>query len=512
LETEDLLIEQLKRYGKSNRYPFHMPGHKRQIHGVTEEFPNPYSIDITEIEGFDNLHHSEGILKRSMEFAAQAYGADKTFYLINGSSSGILSAIHGVTSYNSKIIIGRNCHKSAYHGIILNNLNPVYIYPQIIEKMWINGGYFINSVENALEENPDVKAVLLVSPTYEGIVSDIKKIAEIVHKKQIPLIIDEAHGAHFSFGRSLFPASALDCGADIVIQSLHKTLPSFTQTAVIHVKSKYVDVERLEWYLQVYQSSSPSYILMAGIEKCIFEMYKWGEQYFTAFGIKLKSLRKRLGKMKHLRILDASVAEGCGVYDLDLSKIVVSCRGLSITGVELAEILREKYDLEMEMWGADYVVAITTISDTNQGLERLEKAFLEIDESLYGIFEERNREVCRNIDKNINERMNAKIFRESDKNILKNIGTEEKRWLKGPEIVMTLKTAMERKFETLSIEKCAGHVSREFVYLYPPGIPIVVPGERVSEEMAKEIYKYKKMGFSVQGMADKRAEYLQVIV
>lgn len=495
MKREELLIERLKKYGESDMYPFHMPGHKRSSQGVLGKFPDPYSIDITEIEGFDNLNHPEGILKKSMEFAAEVYGADKTYYLINGSSGGILSAVSGVISSNEKIIVGRNCHKSVYHGSILKKSKTIYIYPQILNKLWISGGISEKDVEKVLEENPDAKAVLVVSPTYEGIVSDIQKIAAIVHRKDIPLIVDEAHGAHFSFGGSLFPMSALDCGADIVIQSLHKTLPSFTQTAVLHVKSKYVDIERLEWYLQVYQSSSPSYVLMSGIESCIFEMYKNGDKYFAEFIPKLRALRKRFAEMKCLRILDDSVKGSYGVYDLDQSKIVISCKGLSITGVDLARILREKYNLEMEMCGVNYVVAITTFLDMNEGLDRLKRALLEIDKELYKREEGKNYEV--------------------DENIYKYLGQdwkEDDNWWaeKQPEIVTTLADAMERDFQTLEISKSTGYVSAEFVYLYPPGIPIVAPGERINRDISEKICWYKKMGLPVQGMADKKADYLRV--
>ena len=183
MDREKLLLERLKNYRDSGRYPFHMPGHKRQDKGFLREFPNPFSIDITEIEGFDNLHHPEGILRESMEWAARIYGADKSYYLINGSSGGILSAICGTVPPGGKIIIARNCHKSAYHGVILNNLKTEAIYPQIVEKLWINGEISANNVEKVLDDHSDVKAVMVVSPTYEGIVSNIHEIAKIVHKK-----------------------------------------------------------------------------------------------------------------------------------------------------------------------------------------------------------------------------------------------------------------------------------------------------------------------------------------
>lgn len=166
MDRESLLLERLKRYGQSENYPFHMPGHKRQCKDFLGEFPNPFSIDITEIEGFDNLHHPEGILKESMEWAARIYGANKSYYLINGSSGGVLSAICGVLHPGEKIIMARNCHKSAYHAVILNNLKTVSIYPQIVEKMWINGEISANNVEKLLSDHPDARAVMVVSPTY----------------------------------------------------------------------------------------------------------------------------------------------------------------------------------------------------------------------------------------------------------------------------------------------------------------------------------------------------------
>lgn len=488
MKEENLLLERLKNYGRSQRYPFHMPGHKRQKRCFCEHFPNPYEIDITEIEGFDNLHHPEGILRESMQWAAKVYGADRTYYLINGSSGGILSAICGVSSFGDKIIVSRNCHKSIYHGIILKNLKTEYIYPQIIEKMWITGGISTDDVEKALEKNPDACAVLVVSPTYDGIVSDIRGIADAAHKRGIPLIVDEAHGAHFSFGgkdaERFFPLSALDCGADLVIQSLHKTLPSFTQTAVLHVKEKYINIEKLEWYLQVYQSSSPSYVLMAGIEHCIFEMEKRGRKYYSEFQERLLRLRKNLSSMKYLELLDEDVIGEFGVHDLDKSRIVVSCKGTSLSGEKLGELLRKKYDLEMELCGIDYVVAITTIFDTQEGLMRLEKALLEIDKD-------------RNSNDFDDERTGEKEA---------NVFCGEYR----PEICMTLSEAMNKKRDRIKISDCAGKISAEFVYLYPPGIPILVPGERIEQEFIEEILRYRQTGLSVQGMADRTSEYLMV--
>lgn len=487
MKRENLLVSRLRKYSESDFYPFHMPGHKRQVeHTFLAGFPNPYTIDITEIEGFDNLHHPEGILKASMEWAAEVYGTAKTYYLVNGSSSGILSAICATTHGGGNILMARNCHKSVYHGVILNYLTPDYIYPQNIKKMGIQGGILPKDVEKSLQEHKEIETVLVVSPTYDGIVSDIRAISEVVHRYNIPLIVDEAHGAHFPFGNGVFPESAVHCGADIVIQSLHKTLPSFTQTAVLHVQGSRIDLKRLEQYLQMFQSSSPSYVFLAGMESCIDEMERNGTGYMQEFAARLSVLRRGLRELKHLQLLDEQVKGTCGVFDLDQSKLVISCGGY-LTGEELGACLRERYQIEMELCGADYVVALTSFLDSQEGMWRLQKALLEID----GELDEKTVSVG-----------------SSWKKTMPLPGCQQR---EVPDICMTPAQVMEKKTMRKKISDCAGSVSAEFIYLYPPGIPIVVPGELITEEMVERVLYDKETGLSVQGMADKKAEYLLVV-
>lgn len=485
MDRKSLLVERLREYGESDMYPFHMPGHKRR-----GEFPNPFTIDITEIEGFDNLHHPEGILKESMEWAASVYGADRTYYLVNGSSCGVLSAICGTTSCGGTILMSRNCHKSAYHGAVLNRLHTIYGYPETIGSLGIQGGLTPDEVERCLALHPETEAVLVVSPTYDGMVSDIEEIARVVHRWGIVLIVDEAHGAHLPFGKD-FPKPALECGADLVVQSLHKTLGSFTQTAVLHVKGDRVDAARLERYLQMFQSSSPSYVLMAGMEQCIYEMAEHGTAWMGRFADEIGRLRKELtgeSGLKHLKLAGRELCGADGVFDLDESKLVVSARGctwghdgMTVDGAALSEILRRTYHLEMEMCGADYVVAITSYLDTAEGLDRLKKALLEIDAGLESSVEEE----------------------ETDRTRVAEV--------KAMDGEMTMAEAQEVPFETVMLEESAGRISAEFVYLYPPGIPIVTPGERVTDKAAGEIVRYREIGLLVQGMADRSARRLRVI-
>lgn len=477
------LLKKLMEYGESDFYPFHMPGHKRQCHAsYADKFPNPFSIDITEIDGFDNLHHPEGILKESMEWASGIYGSSKTYYLINGSSSGILSAISGTVSRGGTILMSRNCHKSAFHGVFLNQLKAEYIYPQIIPEFGIQGGLLPEKIEEMLMNHRSAQAVFLVSPTYDGIVSDIKAIAEVVHKFRLPLIVDEAHGAHFSFGsEGGFPVSALELGADVVIQSLHKTLPSFTQTAVMHVKEGYVDMGRLDRYVHMYQTSSPSYVLMAGIESCIRYMEGEGLKQMKLFSDKVVATRKVLSGLKHLRLLTDQEVGLNGVYDMDLSKIIVSTRGTGKSGAWLGDKLRKEYHLEMEMCGSDYVTAITTLADTQEGLERLCKALLHIDTGL-----------------------SAKEGFEDGKRVFQELGSM-------PECRMSIAQAMDEPRHRIAIPDGEGMISAEFVYVYPPGIPIVVPGEVLNKESIDLIMKYNQLGLAVQGMEDEDSREIFVV-
>ena len=255
------LYDRLLQYQSSEMYPFHMPGHKRR----KDDFANPFFIDITEIEGFDNLHHAEGILKDAQDRAAALYHSEETYFLVNGSTCGILAAVSACTARGGKILMARNCHKAAYHAAYLRGLDIEYLYPEKEDIFGINGGIHEDIVEKALEEFQDIQAVMITSPTYDGVVSNVEKIAQIVHRKGIPLIVDEAHGAHFGF-HEYFPKSSVEMGADLVIHSLHKTLPSLTQTALLHVNGNRVDRECLRKFLDIYQTSSPSYVFMAGMD------------------------------------------------------------------------------------------------------------------------------------------------------------------------------------------------------------------------------------------------------
>lgn len=512
-EKQPGLLERLTEYAGSDAYPFHMPGHKRREipDGIPGGFPDPYGIDITEIDGFDNLHHAEGILKDAMETAAAIYGADRSWYLVNGSTCGILSAVFVATENGGKILTARNCHKVVYHAICLNRLEAEYLYPEEITEFGINGGIRAEDVRKALEKDAmrcagnsgdvrgkitKIQAVLITSPTYEGVVSDIRAIADVAHEYGIPLIVDEAHGAHLEYADQChsFPKSALEYGADIVIQSLHKTLPCFTQTAILHVKGKLVDQDRISRYLSMFQTSSPSYLFMAGMERCIRYMDGDGRNGMVRYEKRLEHFMERMEGLQVLEVLDREI---CGKYRTvagwDPSKIVVSTmRAEDFHGEELAETLRRKYHLEMEMTAPEYVIAMTSLMDTEEGFERLGTALLEIDGAL-------------------RRRMDPDQQKEKGE-------PKEKERCETPEATeskvshpirrMLICEAMDADTERTAFQDTVGKVSAEFVYLYPPGIPIIAPGEVFTDAIVEKIMAYKAAGLLVQGPADPDADVI----
>ena len=456
------LYRKLEEYSRSDYYPFHMPGHKRNPASVRGEFP--LERDITEIEGFDNLHHPEELLLEAQQNVAKLYGTRESFYSVNGSTAALVAAISAAVQRNGQILVARNCHKAVYHAIYLRNLKPAYIYPQMDSEWWINGGIFPDKVERCLAENPEIQAVLITSPTYDGVVSDVKEIAEITHKYGVPLIVDEAHGPHFGF-HPAFPGRANDLGADVVINSLHKTLPSLTQTAILHINGKIVNRRRIKKYLDMLQSSSPSYIFMASLDACVDFVDGKCENEFELYVERLQKFREELKPLQHLQILRTE--------HYDISKVVISTANANITSPELADRLRKEYHLEMEMTGGTYVLAMTTVADTQEGLDRLKAALLEIDDQL-----EAKTAVSGSIE----------------------ISGELPRL----EQYFTPQEAADREedgeAEEISWKESEGHISLEYAYLYPPGSPVIVPGERISREAVELLCYYETQNLQIEGI------------
>lgn len=468
------LFEKLSAYGASDYYPYHMPGHKRRL--KTDTMRELAQIDITEIDGFDNLHDAQGILKRIQEEAAAAYGAEESFFLVNGSTAGILSAISTAVSPGGKILMVRGAHKSAYHAAYLRDLQIAYLWPGVHPLFGCNLPATAKEVEEALQQTPDVQAVFIVSPTYEGLAADVKSIAEAAHKRNIPLIVDEAHGAHLGFdGR--WPESSVKQGADLVIQSLHKTLPAPTQTAILHVNGKLVDRCRLRRFLGIYQTSSPSYIFMAAMEDAIATTSANREKLFGDFWEYWKGMTESLSACRNLIFLKEE--------NSDPGKLAVMDKTGFLDGEQLYEMLLHKYHLQPEMAAGRYVLAMFTVGDTKEGYERLTKALLEIDEYITAERKQRTQEKL----------MEREGNRMAD--AVTPVCIQKK-----TQAVTGIGRAWDTPKEWVLLKDAEGKTAGEYVNLYPPGSPIIVPGEIFTKDILTEIAAYRQQGFHVQGVKE----------
>lgn len=468
-----MLDRRLEEYAQSNIYPFHMPGHKRKWRTAAD----PYAIDITEIDGFDNLHHAEEVLKDAQERAAELYGSKQAYYLVNGSTCGLLAAIGAACRRRGSILVARNCHKAVYHGIYMQELTAHYVYPKI-NAYGIACAVTPEQIEKELSQHPDVEAVLLTSPTYEGVVSDIARIAELVHAHGIPLIVDEAHGAHFGLTEDeVFPDSAVHCGADLVVQSLHKTLPSYTQTALLHVCSDRVPQKRVEQFLDIYETSSPSYILMAGMERCIRYMRESGAQELCRFRERLDRFGSRMAALRWLKLIGRTDFSKEQAFGFDASKLLLYTGNAGITGKALYDMLLQDYGLQMEMAAGNYVLAMTSLMDTDDGFARLEAALLEID---------------------------ARLSQKSPDNVTAASTSENvsqfAQLYTPQEQVCTIAEALDSAQEAVELKNATGRIVSDYIYLYPPGIPLLAPGERITEKAVRDICLCLESGFTVHGL------------
>ena len=374
-----MLIDKLRQYVSGNVYPMHMPGHKRKVDRLQDGLP--HDIDITEIHGFDDLHNPSGILLETAELAAELYGSKKAFSLVNGSTVGILSAIGAHAKKGDKILIARNCHWSVENAAELFDLTPIYITPEVDEMSGVPKSVSPEEIEQILIENPDIKLVVITSPSYEGVVSDISTISAIVHSRDMLLIIDSAHGAHLGFS-SMFPKNPVKLGADIVVMSMHKTLPALTQCSLLHLCGDRASPEKTQRMLSILQTSSPSYVLMASIDSCLHMLKNSHVSLFSEYTENLERFGAGIRKLEKLTVLCHLVNIRNHFFDFDPGKIVIITKNTAISGYKLADLIRHEHNIELEKACENYAIAMTSICDDEQGFERLASALVQIDQNL----------------------------------------------------------------------------------------------------------------------------------
>lgn len=454
---------------------FHMPGHKgsalyRRL-GYGAFLDSLMDCDITEIPGADNLFQTEGILKAAQEEYAKLYGVRGSYLLINGTSGGVIAAILASVSPGRKLIMARNSHKAIYNSLVLGGIQPVYAYPEMNPAYGISGEITAAEIERCLRENPDADAVILPSPNYYGICSDIKAIAEVVHARGKVLIVDQAHGAHLHFfrasGFSDMPASAEEDGADIVINSVHKTLASFTQSAVLNLNSDRVDQYVLEDKLQMIQSTSPSYLLMASLDINADILKNHRDVLMREWYESLRYFYREAGSIPGLAVIGSPVSGEDGVR-LDITKINLDMSALGLDAGTLERLLMER-GIYAELTTGNILMCMTGIGNTRRDMERLVAALREISGMYAG---QAGAGVRR-------KPVNA-VFAEK----------------------LVLCSVPVRK-ERIPLAEGAGRVCASSIIPYPPGIPFVCPGEVLTAEVIRYIAELRGAGEKVIGVNDR---------
>ncbi len=480
-QNETPLFDALMEYVARDTVPFHVPGHKRG-HGVDAEFKNflgenAFNIDVTVFKLVDSLHHPTGAIKEAQALAADAYGADASFFSIHGTSGAIQAMIMSVVGAGDTLIVPRNVHKSVTAGIILSGAVPVYMQPELDKNLGIANGVLPETVEEALKENPHAKAVLIINPTYYGVSTDLKRIAEIVHSYDIPLIVDEAHGPHLKFNDKL-PTSAMDAGADLCTQSTHKIIGAMTQGSILHVRTKYVDVARVQQILNLLQTTSPSYILLASLDTSRRQIALEGKELLDGAINLAEYARREINNIPGFYCFGKELLGNPGVYAIDPTKICITCRDLGITGFDLDMILSNKYHIQMELSDLYNTLAVGSFGDTKENIDKLLDALREISVEYM-----------------------HKSPRKADFIDIPAI----------PKQVLIPRDAFYGNKTSVPLEDSVGEVSGEFLMAYPPGIPILCPGEVITEEIVNYVEDLKKTGLYVQGTEDPMVENILVV-
>lgn len=468
-------------YVNNKTIPFHVPGHKKG-QGMWNEFKdfvgiNVLSMDVTVFKQVDSLHKPTGAIKAAQELAADAYNTDYTFFCIHGTSGAIQAMIMSVVGPGDKIIIPRNVHKSVTAGIILSGAAPVYMQPEIDHTVGVALNVTPETVEKTLESNPDAKAVLIVNPTYYGVSTDIEKIVQIVHSYGIPLIVDEAHGPHLHFNSKL-PISAVDAGADICSQSTHKIIGSMTQSSLLHVRKGYVDINRVKTVMSLLQTTSPSYILLASLDVARKQMVMEGEKLLDRTIELANYARESINKIEGYYCFGEEVLSKKGAYAFDPTKITITCKDLGLSGYELERILAEKYYIQPEMSDLYNVLCVFSLGDTKESVDKLINALKEISDV----------QCCS---------LRRKIEILDVPNI--------------PEQMLTPRDAFNSMTVSIPLSDSMGQISAEFLMAYPPGIPILCPGEMITKEIIDYVKALKDANLYVQGTEDPEVNYIKVV-
>ncbi|ALC91138.1 arginine decarboxylase [Bacillus sp. FJAT-18017] len=481
-QNETPLFSGLVAHAKKNPIQFHIPGHKKGS-GTDPEFrefigDNALSIDLINIGPLDDLHAPKGIIKQAQDLAAEAFGADHTFFSVQGTSGAIMTMVMTVCGPGDKIIVPRNVHKSIMSAIVFSGAIPVFIHPEIDKDLGISHGITTESVARALDQHPDAKGVLVINPTYFGVSADLRKIVEIAHSYNVPVLVDEAHGVHIHFHEEL-PLSAMQAGADMAATSVHKLGGSMTQSSILNVREGLVSSKRVQSILSMLTTTSTSYLLLASLDTARRRLAMDGRELIQKTIELAQWIRKSINDIDKLYCVGSEILNSKAAFDYDPTKLIISVKNLGITGYEVEKWLREKYNIEVELSDLYNILCIITPGDTQNEAEILVNALAELaDEFAHKAEEPKPLEV-----------------------FLPEI----------PLLALTPRDAFYSETEVVPFEESEGRITAEFVMVYPPGIPIMIPGEIITSENLLYIRKNLEVGLPVQGPEDDQIKSIRVI-
>lgn len=476
------LYTALQQHAAKKPLQFHIPGHKTGL-GMDSDFKqfigqNALSIDLINIAPLDDLHRPAGVIKQAQALAADAFGADYTFFSVQGTSGAIMTMILTVCNPGDKIIVPRNVHKSIMSAIIFAGAKPVFISPAMDEKLGIAHGITTSAVQKALELHPDAKAVLVINPTYFGICTHLNDIVELAHDKDIPVLVDEAHGVHIHF-HSQLPLSAMQAGADMAATSVHKLGGSLTQSSVLNVKEGRINAKRVQSIISMLTTTSTSYLLLASLDVARKQLALHGRDMAGKALQLAEHARQQINQIKGLYCFGKDILGSEATYDYDPTKLTIHIRELGLTGYDVENWLREHYNIEIELSDMYNILCLITPGDSLQTVHQLVHAL----------------EDCSN--QHIHHNKAVEIH------------------VKTPEIPylsLSPRDAFYADTEVIPFNESAGRIIAEFIMVYPPGIPILLPGEVISQENIDYVNEHLEVGFPIQGPEDKSIQQIKVIV
>ncbi len=471
------LMDALERMRTNRLVPFDVPGHKRgKGNPELTEFLGAQclSVDVNSMKPLDNLCHPTGVIKEAEELAAEAFGAAHAFFMVGGTTSSVQAMILASVKIGDKIILPRNVHQSVINALVLCGATPIYVNPETNKELGIPLGMSVHEVRKTIEKHPDAKAILVNNPTYYGICSDLKQITEIAHDHGLLVLADEAHGTHFYFGKDM-PISAMAAGADIAAVSMHKSGGSLTQSSILLCGEK-MNADYVRTIINLTQTTSGSYLLLSSLDISRRNLAIDGVEIFEKVKRFSNYSRDEINAIGDYYAYSKEIINGDSIFDFDTTKLSVNTQGLGLAGIEVYDLLRDEYEIQIEFGDLSNILAYISVGDKNKNIERLISALSEI----------------------------RRLYKKNKKDLL------EFDYI-SPVVMMSPQLAFYADKVSLPIRECAGKISGEFVMSYPPGIPLLAPGEKITEEIIDYIIYAKEKGCLITGPETMDASRLQVL-